>query len=233
MKKLLLIFFVATNSIIAAAQITLYNSSTREMIGENEGVTITFERKVLEFSDVQRHFNAFLNWGWIEGQKYSYSTTDQYTYNGSRIYLPCEILIKYTLTIRSPYYETFILSQVVIDNYAGDGYFKFNNYNGEVSADFLEQMRISACPSYDFNLQSEIYLVPKKLVVEGSMDVNLKTPDQSTSNLGLLSTKSIAEGLAIAEEEVIKLITSGQLKGKKIGEKYFVRKEDFDLFMKK
>jgi excisionase family DNA binding protein len=58
-------------------------------------------------------------------------------------------------------------------------------------------------------------------------------PDVTTNNLGLLTTKTIADGLKIAEEDVIKLIESNQLKGKKLGDKYFVVKEDFDAFMKK
>ena len=56
---------------------------------------------------------------------------------------------------------------------------------------------------------------------------------QSTNDLGLLTTSSIAGGLKISEEEVIKLITTDQLKAKKIGDKYFIRREDFDEFMRK
>jgi excisionase family DNA binding protein len=61
-----------------------------------------------------------------------------------------------------------------------------------------------------------------------------KPPETSsgTNDLGLLTTNAIATGLGISEEEVIKFIKSGQLKGKKIGDKYFVLKEDFDAFMK-
>jgi excisionase family DNA binding protein len=55
---------------------------------------------------------------------------------------------------------------------------------------------------------------------------------QATNALGLLTTSAIADGLKIPEEEVIKLIESNQLKGKKIGDKYFVVKDDFDAFMK-
>jgi excisionase family DNA binding protein len=55
---------------------------------------------------------------------------------------------------------------------------------------------------------------------------------QTPNALGLLTTSAIADGLKIPEEEVIKLIESNQLKGKKIGDKYFVVKEDFDAFMK-
>lgn len=57
--------------------------------------------------------------------------------------------------------------------------------------------------------------------------------DDTAQNLGLLTTKFIAEGLKISEDDVIKLIETSELKGKKIGDKYFVRKEDFDDFMKK
>jgi excisionase family DNA binding protein len=56
---------------------------------------------------------------------------------------------------------------------------------------------------------------------------------QATNTLGLLTTSGIADGLKIPEEEVIKLIETNQLKGKKIGNKYFIVKEDFDAFMKK
>lgn len=57
--------------------------------------------------------------------------------------------------------------------------------------------------------------------------------NQATNGLGLLTTSAIADGLKIPEEEVIKLIKSNELKGKKIGDKYFILKEDFDAFMKK
>ena len=57
--------------------------------------------------------------------------------------------------------------------------------------------------------------------------------NQATADLGLLSIANIADGLKIPEEDVIKLIDTNELKGKKIGDKYFVRKEDFDAFMKK
>jgi hypothetical protein len=55
----------------------------------------------------------------------------------------------------------------------------------------------------------------------------------STNNLGLLTSANIADGLKMSEEEVVNLIETDQLKGKKIGDKYFVRKEDFDEFMRK
>jgi excisionase family DNA binding protein len=56
--------------------------------------------------------------------------------------------------------------------------------------------------------------------------------NNATNDLGLLTTKTIADGLKLPEEDVIKLIETNELKGKKIGNKYFVVKEDFDAFMK-
>lgn len=68
---------------------------------------------------------------------------------------------------------------------------------------------------------------------------NEKIIDMPSSNgtnnldLGLLSSHDIAVGLKITEEDVNKLIEAKELKGKKIGDKFFVRSEDFDAFMKK
>ena len=80
----------------------------------------------------------------------------------------------------------------------------------------------------------------KKDAPAGSVKVNIPSSNSNQSQeaskpsqeLGFLTTKVIADGLKITEEEVIELIKSGQLRGKKIGEKYFVSKEDFDTFMK-
>lgn len=83
-------------------------------------------------------------------------------------------------------------------------------------------------------------LSPHQLAEAEKATSNLDVPpiqkpsaEEKTNDLGILTTKIIAEGLKISEEEVIELIISGQLKGKKIGDKYIVRKEDFDAFMEK
>jgi excisionase family DNA binding protein len=232
MRKTFLLLILLFFPIFVFSQLELYNSVTREKITGDEGVTLSFTRKGCNFLNVERHYNAFLNWGSIEGYRSSYSTTNNYSYNGSYVYLPCEFLISYSITIRSPNYETVGLSQEVIPNYVGDGRFKVDNYDGEVSTSYISDMINKACEMYDYNNQP-VYLVPKKQIIEGSLDVTTKQNNQSVNDLGLLNVKNIAEGLQISEDDVIKLITSGQLKGKKIGEKYFVRKEDFDVFMKK
>jgi excisionase family DNA binding protein len=79
----------------------------------------------------------------------------------------------------------------------------------------------------------EIEMSEKNSSGDKRTTIHAPIKNQATNDLGLLTTDSIAVGLKISEEEVIKLITTDQLKGKKIGDKYFVRKEDFDEFMKK
>jgi excisionase family DNA binding protein len=77
-------------------------------------------------------------------------------------------------------------------------------------------------------------LSPYQLAEAQKLSANLVVkPVQSSMPDGLLTPKGIADALNIQEEEVIKLIESGELKSKKIGDKYFIRKEDFDDFMKK
>jgi excisionase family DNA binding protein len=84
--------------------------------------------------------------------------------------------------------------------------------------------------------QYEIEMREKAVAAAGGDKKTVsQTPvmSQTTNALGLLTTSEIADGLKISEEEVVKLIETGQLKGKKIGDKYFIRKDDFDEFMKK
>jgi len=82
---------------------------------------------------------------------------------------------------------------------------------------------------YEINeLRKDVNGVDTKAVIS-----DLRTTTQMSNDFGLLTTMAIADGLKISEEEVINLIKTDQLKGKKIGEKYFIRREDFDEFMKK
>jgi excisionase family DNA binding protein len=86
--------------------------------------------------------------------------------------------------------------------------------------------------SKDFS-PHEIIEASKQANAEASKFIFKVPPTvQTTNDLGLLTTSVIANGLNISEEEVIKLIEENKLKGKKIGDKYFVRKEDFESFMK-
>jgi excisionase family DNA binding protein len=78
----------------------------------------------------------------------------------------------------------------------------------------------------------ELEIRDKAIAQQEKTTIKPPVTNSGTNDLGLLTTNAIATGLGISEEEVIKLVKSGQLKGKKIGDKYFVLKEDFDAFMK-
>jgi hypothetical protein len=106
------------------------------------------------------------------------------------------------------------------------------NYSGpNLSAYELSELK----KEYSETKMSPYELEMKKKAEEKDIKSTNQPPvtSQSTNNFGLLTTKVISDGLQIPEEEVIKLIKTDQLKGKKIGEKYFVLREDFDAFMKK
>lgn len=77
----------------------------------------------------------------------------------------------------------------------------------------------------------ETIIIPQYLAYNKRDTSDINPQIESTFKLGLFSTKEIAEGLEMTEEEVISLILSGKLKGKKINNKYFVRKEDFTEYM--
>jgi excisionase family DNA binding protein len=64
------------------------------------------------------------------------------------------------------------------------------------------------------------------------MNGNLNINQTQSGSLEVFSTEEIAMKLGVQEIEIIKLIQNQKLLGKKIGNKYFVRKVDFDKFMK-
>jgi excisionase family DNA binding protein len=76
------------------------------------------------------------------------------------------------------------------------------------------------------------YLVPKKENISLDGNLNVNQHNSNSDELGVISTIDISKILGVDESEVIKLITTNKLKGKKIGNKYFIRKTDFDAYMK-
>lgn len=94
--------------------------------------------------------------------------------------------------------------------------------------------------SYDYSCTGDycradtirVTLIPVKQDVNLSGNVNLNQQEPKPESLGVLTTTEIAKQLGVPEDEILKLIQTQKLKAKKIGDKYFVRKEDFDAFMK-
>ena len=125
------------------------------------------------------------------------------------------------------------------------GFYMFNftcKVNIEISASGYETTTISDQGRYGGDspgiLERDhlIYLIPKKenVNLDGKLDVNQTTNQayNQVSTLNVLSAKQIANQLGVSEAAINDLIIKQKLKGKKIGEQYFVRKEDFDAYMK-
>jgi excisionase family DNA binding protein len=73
--------------------------------------------------------------------------------------------------------------------------------------------------------------------LSGTVNINNLSNDnnktEKANNLDILTPNQIADALGLKESDVMELIKSQKLKSKIIGGKYFIRKEDFDEFMKK
>lgn len=80
--------------------------------------------------------------------------------------------------------------------------------------------------SKDPKFSYTIYLVNKK------NDVKIVSmPSEEKNELDIYTTNEIARKLKIDENDVIKLIESKKLKGKKIGQKYFISGNDLRKFL--
>lgn len=239
MKSTFISIFILLIGLESTSQIWLRNSVTRKEIIADEGVVISVQAKIADVPKFTMEWDYWANVTWVTIIKTSHMTSNSYTYDGSAIDIPCYAMLHYTLTITSPNYQTLTISNdgtnsatfvecpETLVSIRGD------QRNNSSVKDILDKLNNGA----PYIVLGDVYLVPKKEVIEGNLNItnkeSEKSKDKYTNELGLLTTKSIADGLGLSEGEVIKLITTNQLKGKKIGDKYFVRKEDFDAFMKK
>ena len=218
------------------SQISLFNSVTRKMIRADEGVVVSFSAR-LGYIDNFTWQQVGEGHVYVSYTKRSQMDNQNYVYEGKpiqiQIYRYGGLIINYTLNITSSNYETINYPVVICSEFGADGNVSEYQKGNGITERVHEPCDIGHHSIYD--LFEEIYLVPKKEIIEGNINITSKSEqsDKATNELGLLTTSSIASGLGISENDVIKLITTNQLKGKKIGDKYFVRKDDFDAFMKK
>jgi excisionase family DNA binding protein len=214
--------------------LTIYNSRTQQPIQKNEGVTCNY---IYTYFTVyyDRYENPPLFGPCINYFHTAVSKTEgQIVIQNGEVNDLIQNAVSIKVTIMGPTYETQVIEEIICPT-NNIQFYKKSSYpsdcRSEIAADAEAVCKNDGIKGM-LDIERTIYLVPKRTVLEGDVNINMKSESQ-TNDLGLLTTKSIASGLQISEEEVIKLITSGQLKGKKIGDKYFVRKEDFDAFMKK
>jgi excisionase family DNA binding protein len=94
----------------------------------------------------------------------------------------------------------------------------FANYD-VVTKDYSSQ------PSFTYT----IYLVPKNNSID--LTGKLMTNELEVNELDVYSSQEIAEKLKVKEEDIISLIDKGKLRGKKIGDKYFVSGNDLRKYL--
>jgi excisionase family DNA binding protein len=151
----------------------------------------------------------------------------------------------FSITFSGPTYESFNHMGTFCQTYKGQSFFEddggADNYWAAEKV-INEQINCLIPDNYGTKL---IYLNPKNTVISGTLNINAQSHlnNQSTQfttstnnkdiELGVYSSKEIAQKLRVSEEDILKLIRTGELRAKKIGEHYFIRKEDFDEYIRK
>jgi hypothetical protein len=105
----------------------------------------------------------------------------------------------------------------------------------EVSSKGYETRRINVADDFLLLLMDPIELIPQvqNVKLSGGIDVNNSNANSNQqSSLNVYTTKQIADIIGLDENDIIALIKSKKLKAKLIGDKYVVRIEEFDAYMK-
>lgn len=204
------------------SQIDLFNSVTREKITIEEGALVSISAKVGFFYNFWDKFLPPNGPHEIKGNRGLTETTFSSPYDGETLYFYDRIgIVSYTCTVSAPGYESYTLSKTNANWPLGPFTTRYiGAWNEHITGkDVLQELKVNIGP---------VYLVPKKDIIEGDIRISGNASD----DLGFLTTIRIAKALGISESEVIDLILNEELKAKKIGDKYFVRNEDFDAFMR-
>jgi excisionase family DNA binding protein len=230
--------------------VTLINSKTGKPIQQEEGVVCRFT-----FSQFQIYYDRSQQPLFL-GPTINYfhvkiiPTDGQVIIDDGMFKITRNNLISFRLAISGPGYEPQIIEQDVCQPFT-DGYnFTFKS---SYPSDCYQEIRndiLQRCPNnvltdlYGFG--STIYLVPKSLTVNGTLNVDIESDNQeseyintkvrSEKGLGdivLFTTSEVAQRLRISEDAVLKLIKKGEIKAKNIDNKYFVRKEDLLEYLRK
>lgn len=78
-----------------------------------------------------------------------------------------------------------------------------------------------------------IYLIPKleKNELSGNLVIKDSTQQKPATDIGIMTSEDAAAFLGVQKIDLEKLIQSGQIKGKKIGTKFFVTKEQIHEYL--
>ena len=243
MKRLLLIFIVMSYFQIANSQDNcellysyyVYNSVTKKLINEDEGVTATYTSQNFKLVVDKSKYSLLLNSYQFAFHTEFYNETQTLPVHES-ISLNLKNLLSFKITFSGPGYESQSYLVTYCSIYNNFTYYSKDMNNSSTSdaeKRILNQIARESCSSDVWGSMGQIYLVPKRTVIDGNLNVKTTSVERPANDLGLITTLEIANRLSLKENDIINFILKGELKAKKIGEKYFVRKEDFDAFMKK
>lgn len=201
-KLFILVLLVTLNT---QAQIDLYNSVTREKLKKEDGAVVTINAKQGYFVSFYDKFIPPDGPHEVSLNRATREVSFSFPYNGETYQIANNWgVISYTFTITAPYFETTTMSRVVSNWVNGPFSYRYIGPWNQKANEF------ELLSPFKINI-GDVYLVPKKEVLEADLTIR----SQSSNDLGLLTTKDIANALTISEEDVISLITKGELKGKK------------------
>jgi excisionase family DNA binding protein len=240
----LVILILGSNNLGAQSNFNLLefivlNSQTQKPIEQNEGVVGVLEGNFMRAEIFEARYSMFGIDSTFSILIKSEQRTESRIVTMRRYALfNLTAALNYKITFSGPAYENLIIQGTNCPSFVGKYYTikAYNRYNA--INEILDEIG-SKCSYTSDRKRQTIYLIPKKTIIEGNLNIttqsqlNNKAQITSDEDLGLMTSKEIAQKLRIAEDEIIKLIKNGELKGKKIGDKYFIRKDDFDEYMKK
>lgn len=208
--------------------ITVVNASTKEQLKSEDAVVISvsFDAVVIEVL----HFTQARSWRIETFLERGSAQSVNINYRGEEeIKIPISANLATTTET-----ERFLIVDKYTHTYSRRIYGVDVTIRTSAKGYEIDQRKISIFGP-DYRTQ-EIALIPQiqNVNMSGNLSItNEPNQNDKLSALNLLSTIQVAEAFGITEKEVIELIKAQRLKAKKVGEKYFIRKEDFDEFMKK
>jgi excisionase family DNA binding protein len=222
----------------------LYNSETKERIKDDEGVIANCNWSYFNLVNEKHNFSFFLDYYVSDFHtEIGHNFKSESITNGS-VSFHLKNAIDVEIIFSSPNYENSNYECIFCRTYQGQ-WFSINTESPliEEAAKWIAKNKIP-CGNSRSSETIPLYLIPKRTILGGTLNVKIEK-DQNQDNseinsnqendadLGLFSSKEIAQKLRVPEEEILKLIRNGELKAKKIGTQFFIRKEDFDEYMKK
>lgn len=228
--------------IYSSFDIRFVDATTNSDLPEGVGlaVSVTFSNVIVK-STVTQKYQRWGLFGDVVSERWAiaYTNTERYSSGAKSVNVNFTSDGIRNLTIPI---DLDLPTKVIPDKFLNDHY-TYTVCTNVVKADARVEVKVANYEPCTVNLTDLIPFLEERDIplvhqinnvnLKGSINVNNLNSSGKSDNLNILTPSQIAEALGLAESDVLDLIRTQQLKAKKIGEKYFIRKEDFDDFMKK